>query len=40
MVPGDTPKWGLDLINRFTAGKPFWPGSYHYVAGTRELLPY
>lgn len=23
MVPGDQPIWGLDLINRFTAGKPF-----------------
>lgn len=23
MVPADQPVWGLDLINRFTAGKPF-----------------
>lgn len=23
MVPGDQPVWGLDLINRFTTGKPF-----------------
>jgi len=23
MVPADQPIWGLDLINRFTAGKPF-----------------
>ncbi|XP_046403576.1 venom serine carboxypeptidase [Ischnura elegans] len=23
MVPSDQPKWGLDLLNRFTANKPF-----------------
>lgn len=24
MVPGDQPRWALDLITRFTANKPFY----------------
>ncbi|PSN57995.1 hypothetical protein C0J52_08092 [Blattella germanica] len=32
MVPTDQPKWAFDLINRFTANKPFQQISYVFVS--------